>query len=215
MLKNKSIQKTLLRWLCTLGISLAMISISVLIILNSTSLYALIVDFYELPYETNLTRQALIENYRQITTYLQVPWIRELQMSDFYMSETGRIHFHEVKIIIQVLYFIFIITTFTWVLAQIKSIKTLPIFNQAANLILVTISSLILLMFIDFSKAFTWFHKLLFNNDYWIFNPITDPVILALPEELFLIFGVIICLILFIQCLLIKVIYLKKKRRYI
>lgn len=211
MQKNNSLKKQLLTWLFSISIALAMISITVLIILNSTFLYGIIVDFYELPYETDLTRQALIENYQQITTYLQLPWIQELHMPHFYMSETGRIHFHEVKLIIQTLYLILIITTITWAIATTKKVKILPIFNNSANLLFIISGILMLLMAIDFSQTFVWFHRLLFNNQYWIFNPITDPVILALPEELFLILGILACIILFVQCLLIKCIYLWKK----
>ncbi len=38
---------------------------------------------------------------------------------------------------------------------------------------------------LNFEKSFIIFHKLLFRNDYWIFNPDLDPVINILPEEFF------------------------------
>ena len=38
---------------------------------------------------------------------------------------------------------------------------------------------------VNFSRAFVIFHELFFDNDYWIFDPATDPIILALPEEFF------------------------------
>ena len=36
---------------------------------------------------------------------------------------------------------------------------------------------------INFEKSFVIFHKLLFSNDYWVFDPEKDPIILMLPEE--------------------------------
>ncbi len=38
---------------------------------------------------------------------------------------------------------------------------------------------------LNFEKSFIIFHKLLFRNDYWVFNPNLDPVINILPEEFF------------------------------
>ena len=52
---------------------------------------------------------------------------------------------------------------------------------------------------IDFSWAFTMFHKLFFRNDYWIFDPRIDPIIIALPEELFMICGGAILILLVIR----------------
>ena len=48
--------------------------------------------------------------------------------------------------------------------------------------------------------------------NYWIFDYRTDPVILALPEELFMILSVMIIILLFITCAIIKVAYYKAKR---
>ena len=39
---------------------------------------------------------------------------------------------------------------------------------------------------INFEKSFVLFHKLLFSNDYWVFDPEKDPIILMLPEEFFM-----------------------------
>ena len=38
---------------------------------------------------------------------------------------------------------------------------------------------------IDWEKLFVSFHKLFFSNDYWLFDPATDPVILILPDGFF------------------------------
>lgn len=37
----------------------------------------------------------------------------------------------------------------------------------------------------DFTRAFTWFHEILFANDLWILNPATDLMIRMLPEAFF------------------------------
>jgi integral membrane protein (TIGR01906 family) len=68
------------------------------------------------------------------------------------------------------------------------------------------------MMTINFSKAFYVFHKIFFRNDYWIFDPNKDPIINALPEELFMIEAALIIILLLIFTLVIKVLYLKNKK---
>ncbi|PFN28721.1 TIGR01906 family membrane protein, partial [Bacillus cereus] len=46
--------------------------------------------------------------------------------------------------------------------------------------------ALMLPIAINFEKSFVLFHKLLFSNDYWVFDPEKDPIILMLPEEFFM-----------------------------
>lgn len=45
----------------------------------------------------------------------------------------------------------------------------------------------------DFEDFFVKFHEMLFRNSDWMFDPETDPIILALPAEFFM-----ACFILFI-----------------
>ena len=37
----------------------------------------------------------------------------------------------------------------------------------------------------DWERLFVSFHKVFFSNDYWLFDPATDPVILILPDGFF------------------------------
>ena len=39
---------------------------------------------------------------------------------------------------------------------------------------------------LNWEKVFISFHELVFQNDYWLFDPVTDPVILVLPDEYFM-----------------------------
>ena len=55
-------------------------------------------------------------------------------------------------------------------------------------------------------------HKIFFRNDYWVFDYRTDPVILALPEQLFMLLSIIIIVFLFVVCGLIKYTYYKMKK---
>ena len=48
----------------------------------------------------------------------------------------------------------------------------------------------------NWERFFIGFHKLMFSNDYWLFDPARDPVILILPDEFFFhcAAAVIVCL---------------------
>ena len=48
------------------------------------------------------------------------------------------------------------------------------------------------IMAVGFNTFFVMFHELFFSNDDWIFNPVTDPIIMVLPEQFFM-----YCFILF------------------
>ena len=41
-------------------------------------------------------------------------------------------------------------------------------------------------LMINFDRSFVVFHELFFDNDLWIFDPRTDPIIDYLPEALFM-----------------------------
>ncbi len=60
--------------------------------------------------------------------------------------------------------------------------KTL-IYSAIVNIALLI--TLLLLMFIDFYKYFTYFHLIFFNNDLWILDPKTDVLIQMVPEGFF------------------------------
>lgn len=45
---------------------------------------------------------------------------------------------------------------------------------------------LLLLMYLDFNKYFTIFHKIFFRNDLWLLDPNTDRLVNIFPEEFFL-----------------------------
>lgn len=67
---------------------------------------------------------------------------------------------------------------------------------------------------IDFDSSFVVFHEILFDNDYWIFDPVLDPVINILPAEFFMNSGLMILGLILASSIIIQSIYrfLKRKR---
>lgn len=64
-----------------------------------------------------------------------------------------------------------------------------------------------LAMTIDWEWAFETMHKIFFDNDYWLFDPHTDPVITILPEEFFMHCGIFIVVLISIETFGLGMIY--------
>jgi len=67
-------------------------------------------------------------------------------------------------------------------------------FWLGSGIILVPLGILALWALIDFSSAFTFFHKLLFTNDLWLLDPRTDLLINICPQSMFMSMGLRIAL---------------------
>jgi len=199
----------ILHWIGGIWVFIALISLCTIIVLNCTSIYKLVIDYFELPYETEVTRQSLLINYKEIIKYLQIPWISELNMPYFPMSKTGKIHFKEVKEIFQMLYIVLILFVIMGTIAFHKKIQIIPILKKGANITFIISSLLGFFMLIDFLKIFLLFHEIIFKNNYWFFDPLTDPVILALPVELFGIMGIIIMVLTNVLAVFVKIVCTK------
>ena len=62
---------------------------------------------------------------------------------------------------------------------------------------------LLVIMGISFQQFFVLFHKILFRNNDWIFDPTKDPIIDALPDDFFL-----ACFVLFFVLFIISMLAL-------
>ena len=156
-----------------------------------------------------------MNDYSGLINYLQNPFIEQLKFKNFVMSPYGEIHFYEVKrifISLIIIALIFIIGNFIYVIAcKIKGYKyfgrrIIGNLNSGSNILIMFFIILVAAYIIDFSKAFIIFHKIFFKNDYWVFDENMDPIINALPEDLFMIYGAIILGIIIILSITIKVI---------
>lgn len=83
--------------------------------------------------------------------------------------------------------------------------------NLGANILIMFFILLVSAYIIDFSKVFIIFHKIFFRNNYWVFDEKMDPIINALPEDLFMIYGAVILGIVIIVSIVIKI----TKKKYV
>lgn len=153
-----------------------------------TPLYAFDIDYLNIPKYVGLSKEQILENYRILLTYLNIPWFLALDMPDFPSSASGLFHFFEVKKLFMLDYLILIFSGMgtLWFVRHLnrrrESWRLLPYFRQGTLILL----AILLALLVSFDTLFVLFHKVFFNNDAWLFNATTDPIILALPAEFFM-----------------------------
>lgn len=189
----------------------------VIVVLNTTIIYKFCIPKYSIESVSGVKGEILINEYTKIIKYLRNPFIKELNFENFPMSYEGKYHFFEVKNIIftiEILFCIFLtIGIILFILYKRKKFK-FPIksLSYMFNFVIVGFLSLLAAFYFDFTYVFNKFHEILFNNDYWIFDERKDPIIKALPEEFFMVCGVVCIVIVIIISIISKLIYLYYKK---
>lgn len=170
------------------SIFLFILSFAIAITINFTPLYAFDIGYLGIEEATGLGHSELMENYRVLLRYLNLPWVDTLSMPSFPSSESGLFHFYEVKRLFLFDYLVLLLTGLLsflflhWKKREGQIWETIRPFMLMAILPLV----LLFLIFVNFDRLFVVFHELFFNNDAWLFDYRTDPVILALPQGFFM-----------------------------
>ncbi|WP_221373223.1 TIGR01906 family membrane protein [Clostridium perfringens] len=194
---------------------------SVILTLNiSPILYSLFIKLNKIPNYNNLSREEILNDYNNIIHYLNSPQEEVLKFKNFKISPIGEFHFLEVKEIFSSIYLIclacLILGIILFILLKKFKLKiSLKAFNIFFYEVLFIFLGLILSFYLNFSKVFTLFHKIFFNNDYWIFDPKKDPIINVLPESYFLFLAVFILFLVMILSITSKIFYTLKKHKHL
>lgn len=146
----------------------------------------------------NLSKDTVMLNFNELVDYLINSYVFELNLSNIPVSDSGAFHFMEVKQIftfIKSIQFVAFVGTFFFILSE-KNIKDYALYKKLSKYLCVFPVVMILIIATSFNFWFVLFHHIVFNNQDWLFNPITDPIILVLNEHLFLVYF-IICIVLF------------------
>lgn len=181
----------------TLGIIsmiIFVITLSIAVTVWFIPLYQITIQTQNIPESLGLTYDKLMDNYYALLQYLHFPWIQELNLPDFISSENGLLHFYEVKLLFYLNYSVLLIA-FVSTFFYLKFVKrTGRIWVLIKPFFFASLIPPVLLFFlaVNFDSMFVSFHQIFFNNDAWIFNPATDPIINALPQDFFM-----YCFILF------------------
>lgn len=175
-------------FLCGLIGMLFLISAAVMLTLSCKSLYKADMKRLDLAQETGYSEEEILENYKELIAYNISPLHKELKFPTFPMSEEAGIHFKEVKVIFQGFFWMMILSGIAFFMIaafQIrkKDWKFLK-YTGICSLVIPCITGALVAW--NWEWVFVTFHELVFANDYWLFDPVTDPVILVLPDEYFM-----------------------------
>ena len=183
--------------------SLMIISGSVILGLNIRFLY-----YFKIPKIQALNEEysggLIRSNYDILIDYLNPFYRGKLTLDGLAMSSQGEFHFHEVKVIFDLIYILFAVTFVLSLMIYIRQRKERDLsYLKKASILTFIIPVILGIPFIvDFSRAFVIFHEIAFSNDYWIFDPRIDPVIKILPEWFFMYAAFLILILMLIFAVL-------------
>jgi len=183
------------KWITPINIVMAVviaalvISASVTATLFDRGAYTRLEKNLDLPKAAGLSEDSLLENYNALIDYNSVFFNGPLTFPTLPMSDTGRIHFAQVKTIFSALQIALIVSA---ILAAIFCVFLLRRrryrFLATGGILSLVIPAVVgcVMAAVGWDRFFVLFHQTFFNNNYWIFDATTDPVILILPDEFFL-----------------------------
>lgn len=176
-----------------------LVSGAVVLTLHMRGIYYSEISRQNLEQITGLTEEQIRTNYDVLIDYnLMTKGVERLEFPDFPMSETGRIHFEEVKDIFTGIQYMGLIcgplflAGLIWKLPR-GDFKCLKYLSLLTILVPSALGPMIAFFWRTFFLAF---HRLFFRNDYWIFDEKTDPVINILPDSFFFKCAVVILLLI-------------------
>ena len=201
--------------LLSLILTLTLISLTVVLTLACKPLYYLDIHALHIPETTGYTISEIKANYNAVIDYSLSFGNAPLEFPTFPMSEGGRIHFEEVKNIFNLFKYMAIFGTLTGAAGILRQRRK----QSYGYLKLTAILTVALPAVIGATVALNWdwtfaaFHELAFNNDYWLFDPATDPIINILPDAYFLHCAVMILVLVILGSLICGLIYRRVQRK--
>lgn len=168
--------------------TLCIISFSIIITLNLRCLYYFDIDYLNIVESSGLDKNTIINNYNVLIDYNSPFFKGSLKFPDLPSSLEGLQHFIDVKNIFTSIYYIagitFIVCIIIIVYKMVKKDYSYLFVSSVVNLLILTMIGIA--GFSNFDTAFVIFHKIVFQNDFWLFDPASDPIITLLPDTFFL-----------------------------
>ena len=169
------------------------------------------INILDIPQRSGVPAEICRLNYDVLIDYNVIGGPDKLEFPDFVMSETGEIHFEEVKDIFIPMQWIGILGGLA-VAAAIIWWKEKSWMHYSVIITVGIALAVLAAVIIDWEWAFETMHGIFFNNDYWIFDYRTDPVITILPDTFFMHCGLAIIAIVVIVMAAFEIIYRKQKK---
>lgn len=167
---------------------LLFISAAVTITLHFRPLYYFDINHLHIAESSGFDVQDIRSNYDTLIDYNSFFGPDELRFPTLPMSEGGRIHFEEVKVLFLAFEKMLIVNLLLCIGLIIFHVKndSFRFLKLAGGLTVVIPLVLGGLIALNWDWCFVTFHHIAFDNDYWIFDEMTDPVIKMLPDTFFL-----------------------------
>lgn len=189
--------------LTSICLALFIISASITITLNFRPLYYHDISALKIEETSGFSKNIIKKNYDNLIDYNQFFYSGRLKLT-MPMSEEGQIHFADVKKIFDTVEILCIITLILSVFLIKKQITQHDFeFLKLSSIITILLPSIAgIFTAVNWESTFIMFHKIMFRNDYWLFDEATDPVITILPDDFFLHCAIMIIVLILISSLL-------------
>lgn len=195
--------------------ALFVISFGVIATVNFRNLYYFDIDYLNIANNSGIDKETIINNYNALIDYNSPFYKGDLKFPDLPSSIEGLQHFVDVKNIFTTFYYIAGITLILCgiiiIYKKVKKDYSYLLVSSIAILLIPAMAAIASI--INFDATFVIFHKTFFRNDFWLFDPSTDPVITILPDTFFLHSLIFLISFVFIGSLILFLIsqYLKKR----
>ncbi len=198
-----------------MSIFVAIITITITVTIWAVPLFEFSLRQFDIPSRVGLSFEKIMENYYILLKYLHLPWIETLSLPDFPVSASGAFHFYEVKRLFYINYGMLVLSLVGsgFYLRKLKQTAGFWRLRQVFKVAIFVPFVLLFIVAIDFDWLFVMFHEIIFNNDAWLFNPTTDPIINVLTQEFFM-YSFVLAFSLLELFLVSGYFYFKKKSTY-
>lgn len=171
-----------------LVLTLTIISVSVVFTLAFRPLYYLDISALDISEQSGYSEEEIRENYDVLIDYNMSLGKDKLEFPTLAMSEPGRIHFEEVRDIFNIFKYMAMAGVVLSIGGIVFCIRRKEYrYLKLTSILAVALPAVLgLLVALNWDWAFVTFHHIAFDNDYWIFDPLTDPVITILPDTFFM-----------------------------
>ncbi len=199
---------------------ICIISISVTVMILARPVYYFDIERLSIDETSGYSKEVCKNNYDALIDYNLIGGPSELKFPNFSMSFEGEVHFSDVRkifITMQVIALtgIVLFICFLLYLRQWGATKNKTLWMRITGIILlVTAAAVGGAIVVDWQWTFTFMHEIFFSNDYWIFNPVTDPVINILPDRYFMHCGIITAVLVTTMAVLLEVGYRRTCRNH-
>lgn len=213
---NRKSTDILLYILTGLAFTCFFITLAVILVLNFRPLYYLTAQALDLAGTYDLNLAQIFDNYDMLIRYNSPFYFGILEFPDLPSSREALIHFVEVKILFMGVYGLALISgcALLVLIPWQRRRGTLGTCLSVSSGIMLLLPTLVgAAIALNFDRAFVLFHRIFFRNDFWLFDPATDPIILLLPDTFFLVCAASIVLLVLLAVLTLFLLSRRMKKR--